>query len=65
MRNPGDSSGESELVLRRVLARATELARVEFETCMGEINSLVETDAHKLAQFSLQELAQKVMRAYA
>lgn len=65
MRNRVDSSGESELVLGRVLARANELAKVEFETCMDEINSLVETDAHKLAQFSLQELAQKVMSAYA
>lgn len=49
----------------QMVKRATELAVVEFETCMDEINSLVKTDAHKLAQSSLRELAQKVMRAYA
>lgn len=65
MRNLDDSSGESMILLRRVLVRATELARVEFETCMDEIDSLVETEAHKLAQSSLRELAQKVMNAYA
>jgi geranylgeranyl pyrophosphate synthase len=65
MFSPDDSSGESKLVLRRVLAKATELARVEFEACMDEINVLIETDAHKLAQSSLRALAEKVMRAYA
>jgi hypothetical protein len=48
-----------------MVKRATELAVVEFENCMDEINSLVKTDAHKLAQSSLRELAEKVMRAYA
>jgi geranylgeranyl pyrophosphate synthase len=49
----------------QMVKRATELAVVEFENCMDEINSLVKTDAHKSAQSSLRELAEKVMRAYA
>jgi len=53
------------VLVDQMVKRAAELAVVEFETCMDEINSLVKTDAHKLAQSSLQELAQKVMRAYA
>jgi hypothetical protein len=52
-------------LVNQMVKRANELAVVEFETCMDEINSLVKTDAHKLAQSSLRELAQKVMRAYA
>jgi geranylgeranyl pyrophosphate synthase len=51
--------------LDQLVKRANELAVVEFENCMDEINSLVKTDAHKLAQSSLRALVQKVMRAYA
>jgi geranylgeranyl pyrophosphate synthase len=59
------SADEDELLLRHVLAKANELAHAEFKTCMDEINDLVETDAHKATRLLLQELAQKVMRAYA
>jgi geranylgeranyl pyrophosphate synthase len=52
-------------IVNQIVKRATELATVEFEHCLDEIDSLVKTDGHMLAQQSLRDLAQKVMSAYA
>jgi geranylgeranyl pyrophosphate synthase len=52
-------------IVNQIVKRATELATVEFENCLDEIDSLVKTDGHMLAQQSLRDLAQKVMSAYA
>lgn len=65
MAGPSDSSPEDELLIRAVVEKATKLALAHLETCMDEIDHLVQTDAHRLARSSLRELAQKVMRAYA
>ena len=65
MRKPSESSPADAVLLNRVVAKATELALAEFETCMDEMNSIVQNNVHLATLSWLRELAQKVMIAYA
>jgi hypothetical protein len=65
MRKPSESSPADAVLLNRVVAKATELALAEFETCMDEMNSIVQNNVHLATLSWLRELAQKVMMAYA
>ncbi len=65
MGNPNQISSDDSLLLKRVVEKAHELATTEFETCLDQLNCIVETSAQVAAISSLRELAQKVMTAYA
>jgi len=65
MRRPSESSPADALLLNRVVAKATQLALAEFETCMDEMNRIVQNNAPPATLSRLRELVQKVMIAYA
>jgi geranylgeranyl pyrophosphate synthase len=65
MRKPSESSPADAVLVNRVVGKATELALAEFETCMDEMNSIVQNNMHLATLSWLRELAQKVMIAYA
>ena len=65
MRKPSESSSADVLLLNRVVGKSTELALTEFQTCMDEMNSIVQNNAHHATLSWLRELAQKVILAYA
>jgi hypothetical protein len=65
MADPKQISGDDSLLFKRVVVKASDLAVVEFEGCLEELNCIIETNAHVAAISSLRALAQKVMTAYA
>jgi geranylgeranyl pyrophosphate synthase len=65
MKRPSKSSPADAVLLNRVASKATQLALAEFETCMDEMNRIVQNNVHLATLNWLRELAQKVMIAYA
>jgi len=65
MERTSESSSADDLLLGRILAKSTELALVELQTCMDEMNSIVQNNVHLATLSRLRDLAQKVIKAYA
>ena len=65
MKRASESSSADDLLLGRIVAKSTQLALAELQTCMDEMNSIVQNNVHLATLSRLRDLAQKVIKAYA